>query len=451
MIQEESFNTIPPTNISDDNFNPDITTPIPQLAREGPTDVTFSLCTYHCSSLYLHIHGPRSRFFKPRADDPSTAAAAGGAPQLAAQASEEDVIQRIKALEAQFVTPALAHPTHFPSAMAAAVVRVTTLIIWLTIQYPFRVRQPTVKPRVSREHMLQTAVAILDLAAFGPSVINRAEWRARFGWWQDGYVQWHALAVALAELCVQTDGALVDRAWATAEKALAMWGGKVADSKRGALWRPIRKLLRRARARRAEARLRKLRIHQDDDMAPRAREPPPVQQQQQQQQRDTETSWLPIPSSPKQVLARVRAREAVQGEPVYVEAQPQETAAMDTGGRAGGVPLAPDFGGGISTSSVAENAFGLPPAVPPGSGPGTETIMTLPPALIIENAHNQWTIDFGDVGAGLAALDPALQQQQPDQQQELDTTMDWSVWNEFVVDAIAVEDGTSPSSEGKAV
>lgn len=157
MIREEDFNTVGPTNINDDAFHPDTTVPLSQLATEDPTDVTFSRCTYACSCLYLHIHGPRSDFPKASASDPSAL------PPPPSHAAEDDVIQRIKGLEEQFIIPALAHPTHFPSAMAAAVVRLTSLIFWLTIQYPFRVRQPTIKPRVSRQHMLQTAVAIMEL------------------------------------------------------------------------------------------------------------------------------------------------------------------------------------------------------------------------------------------------------------------------------------------------
>lgn len=157
MIREQDFNTMGPTNIDDDKFHPDTTVPLPQLATEGPTDVTFSRCTYACSCLYLHIHGPHSNFPKT-----STTEAEALQP-LSTHADEDDVIERIKKLEVDFVIPALSHPAHFPSAMAAAVVRLTSLIFWLTIQYPFRVRQATVKPRVSREHMLQTAVVIMEL------------------------------------------------------------------------------------------------------------------------------------------------------------------------------------------------------------------------------------------------------------------------------------------------
>lgn len=157
MIREQDFNTIVPTNINDDAFHPDTPVPLSQLATEGPTDITFSRCTYACSCLYLHIHGPHSVFPKP------SAAELEALQPPPTHAAEDDVIQRIKKLEADFVIPALAHPTHFPSAMAAAVVRLTSLIFWLTIQYPFRVRQATIKPRVSREHMLQTAVVIMEL------------------------------------------------------------------------------------------------------------------------------------------------------------------------------------------------------------------------------------------------------------------------------------------------
>lgn len=157
MIREQDFNTVGPTNIDDDKFHQDTAVPLSQLAREGPTDVTFSRCTYACSCLYLHIHGPHSNFPKPSINESEALQ------PPPSHAAEDDVIQRIQKLEADFVVPALAHPTHFPSAMAAAVVRLTSLIFWLTIQYPFRVRRATIKPRVSREHMLQTAVAIMEL------------------------------------------------------------------------------------------------------------------------------------------------------------------------------------------------------------------------------------------------------------------------------------------------
>lgn len=407
MVREEDFNTIGPTNIDDAAFHPATNVPLSQLARgEGsPTDVTFSRCTYACSCLYLHIHGPRSDFPKPSA----------ALPPPPSQASEDDVIQRIKALEAQFITPALAHPMHFPSAMAAAVVRLTSLIFWLTIQYPFRVRQPTLKPRVSREHMLQTAVAIMELQAFGPSMVSPEEYDERFNWWKDGYVQWHALSVALAELCVQTEGVLVERAWATVDRVLPLLSHKVADSKKGALWRPIRKLLRKARERRAEAQLRRMRINEDrggGDASPA------------QTTRPAKTTDMPVspPLSFNQGVASDRAKDTVVVLPPLAAA----TQAGPTG-----IPFSADFSDVSST----------PTAVMVGAQDDTLS----PPPAIYQNALHQWTIDFDDMdvsgeGAGWAGM--------PQHEADL---MDWSAWNDFVNDAnVSLEDdATTPSSEGK--
>lgn len=402
MIREADFNTVGPTNINDDAFHPDITVPLSQLASEGPTDVTFSRCTYACSCLYLHIHGPHSDFAKPSANDPSAL------PPPPTHAAEDDVIQRIKGLEDQFIIPALAHPTHFPSAMAAAVVRLTSLIFWLTIQYPFRVRQPTTKPRVSREHMLQTAVVIMELQAFGPSDVSVEEYEQRFSWWKDGYVQWHALSVALAELCVQTEGVLVDRAWATVDRVMPLLSHQVADSKKGALWRPIRKLLRKARERRAEAQLRRLRIDQGGVAVPTA---------ETERAKENTEMLFPLPSSHDTSLHLEKGTAQGQRRATATDFEPN------------GIPFNADF----SDMSAASNAS-------PGLLGGHAT--ALPPMPILQNAAHQWTIDFDDVDMYGEGDIP---------QQELDM-MDWSAWNDFVNDAnVSLDDNaTTPgSNEGK--
>lgn len=400
MINEDDYNTLPPTNINDDDFNPDTSVPIPSLAVDGPTDITFSLCTYRCSSVFLYIHGPRSKFFKESSSSSSSGPSnlhSAAAPQ---QTSEEDIIARIKSLESEFVLPAAQHPDHYPSILAASVVRLTTLIFWLTIQYPFRTRQPTIKPRVPREHMLQTAVAIMDLQAVSPAP-------GRFAWWADGYVQWHPLAVALAELCVQTDGALVDRAWATVERVFPLWRHKVADRTRGALWRPIRKLYRRAREKRAASQLRRNGLPS----------------------RNTE---LPhVPPTPKM--------PSVDG--------------VGIGGVAAG-------GGEEKKQQQQQQQLQQQPIAP---------VAAARQQVLFENAHNtSWTtIDFGAEEEPPTMATPAMLDdlnfgfasgggggssmafgEEATQMAELEM-MDWSAWNDFVNDAnVDLGDRTSPSSEG---
>ena len=61
-------------------------------------------------------------------------------------------------------------------------------------------------------------------------------------------VPWHALAVMIAELCVQTQGPTVERAWPIVDAAFDETARHIADSDKGRLWRPIKKLMNKAHA-----------------------------------------------------------------------------------------------------------------------------------------------------------------------------------------------------------
>jgi hypothetical protein len=64
-------------------------------------------------------------------------------------------------------------------------------------------------------------------------------------WAWKNWVQWHALAVVLAELTLRPIGPLSDRAYSIATKSFRHYAKIVADSESGMLWRPIAKLMRR--------------------------------------------------------------------------------------------------------------------------------------------------------------------------------------------------------------
>lgn len=417
MIRQDETNTAAPSNLNDDDFGPHTSVPLSQLEREGPTDITFSLCTYHCSKLFLHIHGASVRFSRPSHE--TTLPGAHAQPQV----SEEDIIQRIKSLEAQFLTAAADQAGHPQASYAATVLRISSLIYWLSIQYPLQLRQPTIKPRVSREHMLQTAVAIMELQACGPSsaAMSPEEFSERFTWWQDGYIPWHPLAVALAELCVQTEGPLVDRAWKTIDRALPSWSDKVADTRKGALWRPIRKLLKQARQRRAEAQMRKLGISTPGQQARQPVEPP-------LQARATRASGQ-----------QPFARQAQQAAPADFTAH-SPTPPSDLNGMMGSRPP--------PNPATAVGPTGIPLSQDFGPIPGMSAVA---PPLILQNTHQQWTIDF--TGLAEVPMDTSIDYNGAvglgGGGQDFDM-LDWSYWNDFVNDAsVNVEGQTTPSSEGK--
>lgn len=64
-------------------------------------------------------------------------------------------------------------------------------------------------------------------------------------WAWKNWVQWHALAVVLAELIVRPHDPAFDRVYAVVTKSFHYYATIVADSDSGMLWKPIAKLMRR--------------------------------------------------------------------------------------------------------------------------------------------------------------------------------------------------------------
>lgn len=75
----------------------------------------------------------------------------------------------------------------------------------------------------------------------------------KWGWLFKTYVQWHAIAFLLSELCVRTKGEAVERAWRALEATAGRWWfplNTCATNKNqpSCLWKPLRKLLAKAKA-----------------------------------------------------------------------------------------------------------------------------------------------------------------------------------------------------------
>ncbi|KAI1425097.1 fungal-specific transcription factor domain-containing protein [Xylaria sp. FL1777] len=267
VIARGSYDTRLPHNIDDTEFGPDTTTPLRD--RPGPSDITFSLFTAQSSGIFLWSEYA----------------------QQGLRRSEEETLRRARHLELQFIKGA--NPDHAASYLASVTVRLIILKMWLVMRYPLHPREgkpgmtgmtgqggalpmhnsvpdasrpspsgvfmssSTTGPRyaapgtaaVSRESTLRTAVSIMEVSEF----LEVGPYSDRTRWWSETYVQWHPLAVALAELCTQTHGDTVEHAWRVVEVVFPRWCDKIADAKRGSLWRPIRKLYKKAKAAREAA------------------------------------------------------------------------------------------------------------------------------------------------------------------------------------------------------
>ncbi|KAI9171854.1 Bikaverin cluster transcription factor bik5 [Paramyrothecium foliicola] len=238
IVLAKSFNTPPPTPIDDADFSPSSTAPL--IPKATPADNVINYCMVTCSSIFgLFTHQPS------KTEDPSDHTV-----------TESELIEHVRHLENNFVHSS--DPTHLPSLYASDVARVVILKLWLAIQYPFTSPLPIVRPIVSRETLLRTALSVMELS-------ERAQlppWKDRFSWWTYTYVQWHPLAVTLAELCLRTEGELVDRAWEVVERVFPLWRERIADTARGNLWRPIKKLMKKARAAREAAIMKRLSLNE---------------------------------------------------------------------------------------------------------------------------------------------------------------------------------------------
>ncbi|KAI1826622.1 transcription factor [Xylaria intraflava] len=102
-----------------------------------------------------------------------------------------------------------------------------------------------VAPSQAHDELFQTSIEILQVS--GVLLSNDAI--AQFTWYSKTHIQWGAMAFVLSELCTRPHSAECDHAWACVETVYDGWrvGAAPDDEGRLALWRPIRRLMAKAR------------------------------------------------------------------------------------------------------------------------------------------------------------------------------------------------------------
>ncbi len=226
MIFEASFNTKKPLNINDDDLDPESTHAI--SSRAGCTAMTFCAVGHEILTFNRKCT--------------NIAGSNRNGPPLSA----EEKISMMRKFQEQLKEQYLVH-CDLRNPIAWVTIMVTRLILsrfWLAIYRPLQQEQRLeIHPGVTREQLLLVTLEIMEGARLLELEPVTAQWR----WFFNSWVQWHALAVALAELCVQNQGPLVQRAWTIVDLVFEPWAAHIADSKCGMLWRPIQKLNAKAR------------------------------------------------------------------------------------------------------------------------------------------------------------------------------------------------------------
>jgi hypothetical protein len=99
-----------------------------------------------------------------------------------------------------------------------------------------------------KDKLFRTSIDIIKYTRLLETQKKSMKW----SWMFRTNIQWHAVALLLSELCVRVTGSAVDEAWFLVEGVFSEWGGSVSSYKKSMLWKPIRKLMAKARAVRAK-------------------------------------------------------------------------------------------------------------------------------------------------------------------------------------------------------
>ena len=121
--------------------------------------------------------------------------------------------------------------------------------IWLVIHHPFRKANHGAK--ISQETRDRTFLTSIDVIRYSRMLWTQHK-TSNWGWLFRTYFQWHAVAFLLSELCMRTSGAAVDEAWDVLTEALPDWEREGSVQRKNLIWKPLQKLIAKARRVRME-------------------------------------------------------------------------------------------------------------------------------------------------------------------------------------------------------
>lgn len=231
IITTNSFSAQPPLHVNDDDLIPG--DPREVRPRDEYTDTTISLV---CHEVFDVL--PRLASVPNGGSDCSPE----GPDRRWAQ-REDWVLGSQRHIEVKYLRYCnMAVPAQRYTILIADIILAT---MWLMAYRPLQ-RHPDSHTPFNTRHpgILNLSVQVIEKSM----QVSMDTPTQSFRWISSIWVQWHALAVTIAELCVQTEGPTVERAWAVVNIAFEEIARHVADSEKGRLWRPIKKLMNRAQA-----------------------------------------------------------------------------------------------------------------------------------------------------------------------------------------------------------
>ena len=145
--------------------------------------------------------------------------------------------------------------------VTATISRLIMSKMWLIVYHPHQRKDGGASlPQETKDKLFITSLENVEYSILLETEARTMKW----GWLFRTYVQWHAIAFLLSELCIRTKGEAVERAWRAIEATAGRWWFPLNDTspyrkgQQGFLWKPLRKLLIKARA----AREKEIRLEQ---------------------------------------------------------------------------------------------------------------------------------------------------------------------------------------------
>ncbi|KAF2638808.1 hypothetical protein P280DRAFT_470847 [Massarina eburnea CBS 473.64] len=236
-IIEAQFDTRMPLNINDVDINPDMTQ-FPK-ERQGFTDMTFCLIRFEVTNIFRRIlyvpPGPTrcNQFFS----------------NLTVPEKERWISDCHQRLEDKYLKGCdMSIPLCW---ITATISRLIMSKMWLIVYHPHQRKDGGASlPQETKDKLFVTSLENIEYSILIETEARTMQW----GWLFRTYVQWHAIAFLLSELCVRTKGEAVERAWRALDATAGRWWFPLGDTsvyakgQAGCLWRPLRKLMAKARA-----------------------------------------------------------------------------------------------------------------------------------------------------------------------------------------------------------
>lgn len=224
-----------PLNLGDDDIYPGMKQY--PAERQCATEMTFCLIRFELSTFFRRLN-----FSLPRAgQDPP-------APDWTLKEKEEMIDDCHRMLEEKYLRHCdMDVPIYW---VAATVARLILAKMWLMVHQPRAFSPVSDDPLMSpecRDRVFITSVEVIEFS----HLLEKNDKTARWGWLFRSYIQWQSVAYALSEICTRPPGPHVDRAWRALDALYEERNMKNSKMQKALVWKPLRHLMAKARARRA--------------------------------------------------------------------------------------------------------------------------------------------------------------------------------------------------------